>query len=1321
MYRITGHYHAPAGWAAERVSGVVGAAELAGLVRRCLCFGSQGGLPAILAPMVARFPLQVARFVVPISGQIVLDDQGMLATYDFFGTPPGDLIQAATLASAGSLCLLGEPGAGKTTALQALIGDLPAPDDAALGQDATLWVSLAEVTDRAAFHELVARPVLARSPRVQGARRAPTGWTTLVLDGVDECPLPNTAKTLAGLLGQMLRDADTSALRVLLSCRTAEYPELVGSVLTGALPAFDIYVLAPLSRQDVHDLAASRVVEPDAFLSAVASTGTGPLASLPLTLDLLLRHYSDSGGLEGRAAELYETALRALADEPDPDRAREQRTLGSGEQRLAVAARLCCYLLLCGRAAFWTGGAGGASSSDLEPSRLAGGEVGQTGGTFAVTSELVDAALRSALFTVRGPGRLVPAHATFTAYLTARHLAASDLPEPQLRTLLTVQTDTGSTGIVASLRETAAWLVALRPESTGWLADVEPVSLAAHGAIINDPNVRHLIVEQLLADPRAALAGGWYTNWHLAHPGLGSQLADVLSPLVDPIAPQPPREQSYLALCLAGDADADPLMPTLLGIAARRHVDPGLRALAIDAAAQLDHAAAAPVLAEVLEEITAHPDHDPDDEIRGALLEAAWPRQLSVTELVQALTVPQRDDFFGRYAAVRSHLTRQLSDDDVPHLLLWALAGSAVDQPGTVSTMPFHDTELVRALLDRAFTCQEQDKIIGPTADLIAAQMRADQELEVPAALDERHADGAETSNSRALRRLLVSELIAKHGGANNTGQLIIWGWQPSRTAATRHDDAVRRGRTDYPHARRGLLDSTDLPWVLEQAQAAAPERAGIYLPLLRWLYDPIDLLAQETAWSVKDTPLWPAFAPWFDPLALGSEAAAQARRDFELSQRRRPVWEEAPQHAARILDLYERASSEPPTFWQLLYLLQVDPVTGRGVHHHSDDIADRPGIRLLPGDWLDHLREAAWNYLHEGAPIDEEFVDKPTLTSWPAEAGYLALTLLARHEAPGRTLDDLDRRVLADWAAAILAFPAVPANAGDSVLKRALLARLADAASGKLPGLVDRIIVGHLRLGWRPSELALLDNAYTDAVGDVFARRLPEVIAALRNTLASGPGTPDPGSATPADLQDVQGERQRWDQRVAGMLGTIALVVRLLARCRHADGIRSTLAVIAGAAAPHAEQATVQAARIAATALLDADATYWPEVLNRTSNAPDFARVLLQDLAGEREAPALVPSLTEVQLAELWALLAQFWPYQQDVAAFGGHYFGPDEQAQHWRDAVLDALAQRGTSRAVRLLTDLAANHTSLPWLNDLVRTAQALEREQSWGPADP
>jgi hypothetical protein len=51
------------------------------------------------------------------------------------------------------------------------------------------------------------------------------------------------------------------------------------------------------------------------------------------------------------------------------------------------------------------------------------------------------------------------------------------------------------------------------------------------------------------------------------------------------------------------------------------------------------------------------------------LLEAVWPGQLSVTELEQALTAPQRDDFLGRYVIFRDRLPGLLSDDDVSDLL----------------------------------------------------------------------------------------------------------------------------------------------------------------------------------------------------------------------------------------------------------------------------------------------------------------------------------------------------------------------------------------------------------------------------------------------------------------------------------------------------------------------------------------------------------------------------------------------------------------------------------------------------------------------------
>jgi hypothetical protein len=260
----------------------------------------------------ARFSVRVERFAVLGQGgaEDFLDDLGMLEAPGFLVGQAGGLVVVA-LAGKGSFCLLGEPGAGKTTALQAITEGLSGRDDSRPGPGPVVFVSMAEITSSADFRERAITPVVSR------ARAG--GHVTLVLDGLEECPMAGGGKALAGLLSRLLEEADTSALRLLVGCRSADYPGPVDGVLAAALPGFARYELAPLRRRDVLELAYSKDVSPDDFLKEVARTGTGPLASFPLTLDLLLQQYKADGGLHGTAVELYEPALLALAGEPDPD------------------------------------------------------------------------------------------------------------------------------------------------------------------------------------------------------------------------------------------------------------------------------------------------------------------------------------------------------------------------------------------------------------------------------------------------------------------------------------------------------------------------------------------------------------------------------------------------------------------------------------------------------------------------------------------------------------------------------------------------------------------------------------------------------------------------------------------------------------------------------------------------------------------------------------------------------------------------------------------------------------------------------------------
>jgi hypothetical protein len=161
------------------------------------------------------------------------------------------------------------------------------------------YVPLGEVPDVATLRERLNAAVSAAS----GAARR-----TLVLDGVDECQIPTKALT------RQIVDAVTGLpdVRVVIGCRTGDWPTSLGEKLRESLGAFDVVELLPLSVEDIHALADSRDVDGGAFVEAVRKAGVGPLAALPLTLDLLLNLYSQDGRLPADARDLYERGLLSL-------------------------------------------------------------------------------------------------------------------------------------------------------------------------------------------------------------------------------------------------------------------------------------------------------------------------------------------------------------------------------------------------------------------------------------------------------------------------------------------------------------------------------------------------------------------------------------------------------------------------------------------------------------------------------------------------------------------------------------------------------------------------------------------------------------------------------------------------------------------------------------------------------------------------------------------------------------------------------------------------------------------------------------------------
>ncbi|TQM32737.1 hypothetical protein FB390_4433 [Nocardia bhagyanarayanae] len=642
--------------------------------------------------------------------------------------------------------------------------------------DACLWVSGADLTEGSYDEELGDH--LAALPLVEESSVG-TGVLTVVLDQADESAL---LRHLPRKLAKSLRRRDIRRVRFMIACRTADYPVTMTSVLTEAFGACHCVDLAPLSRAEAVRLADSAGVSGEDLIARVEQASAAVLASIPLTLEMLVRTFQADGRLPGTPEALFARGVELLAEDPDPARVNGPIET-TGPQRLAVAGRIAAWTLLSGHRTVWRGRGLEGGHFDLPDGELVSGKESTTAGSFDVTARVLKETMATALFTVPDENRVAVRHSSVAAYLAARFLVNRCTTQQQLANLLLVGSPDGETAsIPAPLRETASWVVAMRPSSTRWLAAADPESLAVHSALVRSDDVRRLTVEKLLdraarvelGDMRWALA-----KWDLQHPLLAEQVAEVLESAPDAATQDwETTARVRIAVRLARDAStADPrLVTTLLALTSNNASHPTERRLAARAAFELDPERSAPALITVLDSLNSNSDGDHEHELRGTLLSLLWPGHIDLTTMLTSLRNPP-SYLYGMKAAFLRSLPDLLTDDHIPEVLAWA--HRAACQPEAVGAgFAFNDDVAEQSLLDsvfdRALGASDAESNLEVLAQIVVCLFQQDRDAPLPSSLQPDE-NGHESLRAQNLRRLLAQALVEETARTQMSGLNASW------------------------------------------------------------------------------------------------------------------------------------------------------------------------------------------------------------------------------------------------------------------------------------------------------------------------------------------------------------------------------------------------------------------------------------------------------------------------------------------------------------------------------------------------------------------
>ena len=511
--------------------------------------------------------------------------------------------------------LLGDPGSGKTTALQA--------ESETLGDEALFITARDFLLHATVLHELCGK--------------------TLFIDGLDEVRAGKSdARTPFDEIRRLLIQLDRPRFRI--SCREADWlGENDRQGLSYVVPNSSLAVLRlePLTEADILSILRDSlgVGHPRDFLMQARQAGLEGLLDNPQSLELLARAVNQGDGWPESRLEVFELACREMANESNQEHQLADPNSPSTDSRIDCAGRLCALLLISDKAGYSLDVQGpGGDWISRDP---CGGEDPQD----------LHAAVSSKLFRADSERCFSPIHRQIAEFLGARHLArliADGLSPRRVLALLT-----GGDGVaVTALRGLSAWLTTYSEPVRAELISKNPVDLGIYGDLgIFSGDDKGRVLEALLAHPMS-LSRAFFNPKRfspLADADTESQIRRALRS-EDRDAEQESRV-AFLLLLLSARERLPGLAEVILGIVRDSSSTARVREAALDALVhyQQDSPEGDEELKALLEEFRVEGISIANCDLCGSLLRALYPDTVGPSQIWDYLTHLSGATIWGRY------------------------------------------------------------------------------------------------------------------------------------------------------------------------------------------------------------------------------------------------------------------------------------------------------------------------------------------------------------------------------------------------------------------------------------------------------------------------------------------------------------------------------------------------------------------------------------------------------------------------------------------------------------------------------------------------